>query len=138
LYRATVAQALHLPFLENAEKFWLQFERKVSNLVQKQGSAIGGLEAPCGLSYRASERASFMSKQFALQQSARNRRAIYGYKAIPAARAGFVDRLCYDLFASAGLSLNQDGGIYRRNHVYLVKHTSESWAGSDQFESRHR
>jgi hypothetical protein len=38
------AQALELLFLKDAEKFRLQLERKISNFIQKQCSAVSRLK----------------------------------------------------------------------------------------------
>ena len=46
------AQALELLFLKGAEKFRLQFQREIADLIQKQSAAVRGLKAPDGLQSR--------------------------------------------------------------------------------------
>jgi hypothetical protein len=73
-----------------------------------------------------------MAEEFALQQSARNRRAVEGHETVLAARAGLMNRLCDHLLAGARFALNQDGGVHRRNHVYLVEQSPEFRTGPNQ------
>ena len=76
LKSATAAQTFELLFLKNAEPFWLQRKRKISDFIQKQCSAVSRLKAPHRLRHRTREGAQLMAEQLALQQSARNRDAI--------------------------------------------------------------
>jgi hypothetical protein len=79
-----------------------------------------------------------MTEEFTFQQRTRNRRAVEGYETILAARAGLMNGLCDHFFSGSGFALHQDGGVYRRNHVDLVKHSPEFRTGSNQIESSHR
>jgi hypothetical protein len=89
------------------------------------------LEASYGLGHRASEGASFMAEEFALKQCTGNRCAIQGHKAILAPRSGLMNCLRDYLFAGACFPLNQDSGVYRRDHVYLVEHSAKSLTRSN-------
>jgi hypothetical protein len=73
-----------------------------------------------------------MAEEFAFQQSARDRRAIEGHEPVLAARARLMNRLCDHLLAGTRFASNQDGGIYWRNHVYLVEQCPEFRARSNQ------
>jgi hypothetical protein len=62
----------------SAEEFGLKFQRHVANLIQKESAPIRHLKSTLGLCARACESASFVAEQFAVQQSAWNRRAVEG------------------------------------------------------------
>jgi hypothetical protein len=49
-----------------------------------------------------------------------------------------MNRLCDHFFAGAGFALNQNGGIYGRDHVDLFEHSLEFRTGSNQIETSHR
>src|SRR5207248_7309077 len=66
----------HLFFLQRTKKFGLHLEREFTDLVQKQGSAIGCLEEPVFGFERAGECSPFISKQFAFDQCRHQRTAI--------------------------------------------------------------
>ena len=63
------SQALKLLLLQHPQQFRLQFERNVSDLVQKERASMGQFESPLFLHERTGERALLVSEQFALQQS---------------------------------------------------------------------
>jgi hypothetical protein len=96
------------------------------------------LEASCGLSHRAGKCASFVAKEFAFKQPARDRCAVNCHEAILASSASLMNCLRDYLFTGAGLALNQDGGVYRRNHVDPVEYSPKFCAASYQFKRRHR
>jgi hypothetical protein len=114
---AGAAQALELLFLKYAEKLGLQFQRKISDFIQKQRTPVSQLEAACGLGHRSRKGASFMTEEFALQQVTGKRRAIESHKTVLAPRASLVDRSCDHLFAGTGFALNQNRGVYWSNQV---------------------
>ncbi len=118
--------------LKNAKEFWLQFERQVSDFIEKQRAAVSRLKSSGGLRDRSGERASFMSEQFTLEEISRNSRAIKSDKAILPARAGIVNRLRNYFLACACFATHQDGAILWCNHLYRVEHGSKSRAGTNQ------
>jgi hypothetical protein len=109
----------------------LQFERKVSDFVQEKSSTISGLKTSRCLGHGPSESSSFVAEKLALQQGGGDRGAVKGHKAVLAARAGLMDRLRYDLFASARLAPNQHGGIHTCDHVDRFEHCPKSFARTD-------
>ena len=62
------AEPFKLPVLQHAQKFWLQLEWQLSNLIQKQRPFVGQLDASRFLADRAGESTFLMPEQFALQQ----------------------------------------------------------------------
>jgi hypothetical protein len=91
--KCSAAQTLDLLLLKNAQKFRLQLDGKISDLIQKQRSAVCRLKATHGLRHRARECASLMAEEFAFQQCGWNRSAVERNEAVLAARAGLMNRL---------------------------------------------
>jgi hypothetical protein len=63
-------------FLQYPQKFRLELQRKIANLVKKQGATIRSLKAPDGLRDGTGKGPSLMAKEFTFQQGSRNRGAI--------------------------------------------------------------
>ena len=125
------AQAFEPLFLKNAEELRLEFERHIPDFVEKQRAAIGKLKTPRPWSQSSGESTPFVPEKFALDQRRGNRGAVYSHKGVAPARAGIVNGLRDHLFAGARLSANEDGAVHRRHHVYVVKYSPESGAGSN-------
>src|SRR5258708_15040886 len=73
---ARASQPLEFPLLQNAEQFGLQFERNLSDFIQKDSASVGNLEAANALRDGSRESTSFVSEQLAFQQTGRNRRTV--------------------------------------------------------------
>jgi hypothetical protein len=108
---AAASQPLDLLFLEDAQEFGLEFEREISDFIEKQRSSVGSLKAPHGLCNGTGKSAALMSEKFTFEQCTRNRRAINRHEAVLPAWAGVVNPLCDDFFAAARFALNQNAAI---------------------------
>ena len=95
-------QPLDLAFLEGSEKFGLQLQRQVADLVQEQCAAVGSLEPPDGLRDRPGEGSALVTEEFAFEQTRRNRGAVDRDKALMPARTGLVNRLRDQFLSGAG------------------------------------
>ncbi len=62
--------------LQNPQKFGLQFQRNVADLIEKNGAFVGEFEAANFLADRAGEGAALVAEKFAFQQAAGNGGAI--------------------------------------------------------------
>jgi len=62
---APAADTLDHVFLQHAQQLDLQIERQVADLVEKQGAAIGLLEAPLACLHGAGKGALFVTEEFA-------------------------------------------------------------------------
>ena len=60
--RAVAAEALEFLFLQNAQQFGLEVERKVADFIKKERAAVGQFEAADLLIDGPSERALFMAE----------------------------------------------------------------------------
>jgi len=68
------------------------------------------------------KRTSFVAKKFTFEQIERNGGAIQPHEGTPATRAEVMDRVCDQLLAGAGFSLNKNGGIRWRHPFDLFEH----------------
>ncbi len=81
------ADALELALLQGAEELDLDFHRQIADLVEKEGPAIGQLEAAGPAGDRAGERALFVPEELALEDAGRERRAVHAHER-PRSHAG--------------------------------------------------
>jgi hypothetical protein len=102
-FRVTV-QALDLALLEHAQELGLKRGLQVADLVEKEGPAVGELEAPGLRLGRASEGALFVAEQLALDQRGRECGAVDGDQRRVTTRAPRVERPGEELLAAAGLA----------------------------------
>jgi hypothetical protein len=104
---AAVAQRRDLAGLERAQQLDLGVERKLADLVEEQGRAVGILEAADMAVEGAGEGALLMAEQHRFDEIFRDRAAIDGDHRLAAARGGGVDRLGDHFLARAALALDQ-------------------------------
>ena len=100
---ALLADALEIALLQHAQQLALQLERDFADLVEEQRAAIGELEPADAVAHRAGEGAADMAEELALEQFARDRRAVDADQRPVAAAAGLVDGARDQLLAGAGL-----------------------------------
>src|SRR5580704_5571873 len=122
LMSSSAAQALELLFLQYAQKFGLQCRWNIAHLVQEKRSFVGQLKTADLLRYGSGERAFLVAKKLTFQQIQRNRSAVQLYERAPASRTEIVNRARNQLFASACLSLDKNGGTRGRHAFDLLKH----------------
>ena len=109
------SQPFKLLLLQHAQQLCLQFERNVSDLVQKERASIREFEAPLLLHQRAGERPLLVSEQFALEQSRWNRGAVHLYQVAVTPRAEFVNSLRKHFLPGPSLAGEQHGGVGGRD-----------------------
>src|SRR4029450_11994669 len=81
------AEAAELPFLQDAQELRLGTGLHLRHLVEKQGAAVGKLEAALAALDGAGEGALLVAEDLALQQRLGNGRAVDGHeRALPAGR----------------------------------------------------
>ena len=108
----------------------MKVQGDVAHFIQKQRPAVGHLKPADFLLQRAGEGAALVAKQFALEQSGRNRGAVQRDKRQIPARTDTVNRPRHQLFAGAGFTENQHGGVSRGDYFEQLFHPVESGAGS--------
>ena len=67
-----------------------------------------------------------MAEKFALEQLARDRRAVDLDQRAVVARAALMDRARDQFLADPGLAEDQHGGIGRRDHFDLLEHAADA------------
>jgi hypothetical protein len=118
--------------LQHAQQLDLHVVRHVADLVEKQGAAVGFLEAPRALDMGAGEAAFFMAEQFGFDEVAGNGAAIDGDAGGPGARAGGVDGARDHFLAAAGRAGDDHGGIGGADLRDLGAHFAHHRAVADQ------
>src|SRR5437868_9697739 len=119
-------QALELLFLQDAKQFGLQRRRNIADLVQEERAFIGQLEAANFLRDGSSERAFLVAEELTFQQIQRDGSAIQPYERASTARAELVNGMRDQLLAGACFSLDEYGGIGRRDAFDLFEHRFQS------------
>src|ERR1022692_2250279 len=118
---AAATETLDLLFLQNAQKFRLEFQREVADFIEKQRAAIRGLKTSLALSDGARKGASLVPEEFTLQKRRGNRGTVNGYERLLPSRTGSVNCLRHHFLPGACLPANEDGAIHRRHHVDFLK-----------------
>ena len=113
------ADALDHTLLQEAQQLTLERRRQISDLVQEQGAAVGELDPPERLLFRAREGPALVTEQLGLQQGLGDRRAVDRDEATLAARAGGVDGPRHDLLAGAAFAVEDDARVGRRHPLDL-------------------
>jgi hypothetical protein len=101
------AHSLEFLLLQYAQQLGLQFQWDFSNFVEKNRAAMSQFEAADTLSRSAGIGAFFVSEQFGLEQSGRNRRAVQFHERVFPARTETMNGAGNQFLAGSGFSLNQ-------------------------------
>ncbi len=116
---ALLADALEMALLQHAQQLALQLERDFADLVEEQRAAVGELEAADAVAQRAGERALHVAEELALEQFARDRRAVDADQRPVAPLARLVDGARDQLLAGAGFAGDHHRGVGRRHQLHL-------------------
>ena len=109
-----LAEAPELAELEEAEQRRLGGAGHVGELVEEQGSAVGGLDEARLRRVGSGERPARVAEELALEQRLREQRAVHRHEGPLAALAPGVDGPRDELFAGAGLPREQHGQLALR------------------------
>ncbi len=105
------ANRLKLSILQHLQQLRLQREIQFGDLIEKQRSTLGHLDAS-GLGPEGpGEGATLVSEEFALQQRARNGRAVHLDERPAAPHRMLMKVLANDLLAGAALAFDQDRNV---------------------------
>src|SRR6266852_4865149 len=105
------AQPGERPLLQDAEQLGLHLQRQLGHVVEHERPSVGQLELP-GVAPRARtrERARLVAEQLALEQLARDGRAVHRDEGRLPPRPAAVDRLREDFLASARFAFDHQAG----------------------------
>jgi hypothetical protein len=112
-------ESLELLLLKHAQKLGLKLDRQFANFIEEKRTSVGGLKTPYSMCQSSSEGASFMSKEFALDQRCRNGRAVNCYKPLLAAGACIMNGSCDDFLPCTRFTLDKHGTIHGRHGLQL-------------------
>ncbi len=108
-------------------------QRHLADLVQKQRSPVGGLDAPGAALHRAGKCAARVPEEFGFQQRLGNGRAIDGDKRLAAARREPVQRLGHQFLARARRPLDQHRRHARSHQPHAAADLEHAGGIADQF-----
>src|SRR5438270_12862018 len=95
------ANPFKFPFLEDAQKFGLEFERKIADLIEKHCATVRQLELAFLELMRAGKRSFFMPEELALQELLGETGAVDGDEGLQPSFAPIVDRPGEELLTGA-------------------------------------
>ena len=98
-----------LALLHRAQELDLQGTRDVGDLVEKEGTAVGGVEDAVIVGNRAGEGAAAMAEELAVEQRLGDGAAVDRHERLLGARAAGVDRPRDELLPGAALAGDEDG-----------------------------
>src|SRR5712675_3355032 len=129
--RSRTAEALELSFLHNAKKLWLQFQGKVADLVQKQGTSVSPLKPSNTARDRPGVGATLVTEQLAFKQTCRNCGTIHLHKRTVRSVAVLVNGFRNQFLASSCFPVDQHRGVGRGHDPYHVEYAPQSIAVTD-------
>ena len=115
------ADALDFTFLKRAQEFGLQGHRHGRHFIDEEGATVGQFESAHPRVDRAGKRALGVAEQFRLRESFRNRGRVKRDKRLVTTRAVVVNGPGHQFLARAGLALNQDRALHRRDQLQGVE-----------------
>ncbi len=110
-HRRVAADAVEFAIGQHAQQAGLRIGRHVADLVEKQGAAVGLLEAAAALIGRTGEGAFLVAEQLRLHQILGDSRHVQRDEWRRRTRAVAVQGMGHQLFAGAGLAVDQHGDV---------------------------
>ncbi len=111
----------------------MKLDRNFPDFVEKQSAAMRQFEAADTVADRAGERAFDMAEEFALEQFARNGRAVHADQRTVAASARLVNGARYQFLARAGFAADQDRRVGGGDQFDLREHALRRRGMSEDF-----
>src|SRR5882724_10336854 len=132
LQGAVAADPLELALLQDAQDLGLRLRPHVADLVEKECPAVGDLELALARRDRPREGALLVTEELALDQLARERRAVHLDERLRAPRAVVVERVGDQLLPRAAGAADEDRQIRVRHLADHVEHALHRRALADQ------
>src|SRR5438876_2551035 len=132
LERAVAADPLELALLQNAQDLGLRLRPHVADLVEEERPAVGDLELALARRDRPREGALLVTEELALDQLARERRAVHLDERLRAPGAVVVERVGDQLLPCAARAADEDRQIGVRHLADHVEHALHRRALADQ------
>ena len=96
--------------LQHAQQLRLQFERDLSNLIEKQSASIGKLHAADFLADRSRKGSLLVPEELTFQQTCRDRGTVDPYKGSILSLAQAMNSARDQLFSGAGFTKDEHRG----------------------------
>ena len=128
---ARAAEPLDGAVLQHPQELHLHRQRHVVDVVEKDGAALGELEASRAILDGAGEGAALVSEQLRLDQRFREQRAAHRHKRVMLAAARLVDQRRRHLFPGAALAGDEDGAVAAADHAQEFEHRAHAGAAAD-------
>ncbi len=125
------SEPLNLAFLEHAQQLDLHVEGQVADLVEKDRRVIRQFEAADLPGQRTGEGALLPAEQLALDERARNRRAVDAHHDATAPRALFVNLRRDEFLAGARFAEQQHRRVGRGHLARLIEDALDGGASSN-------
>src|SRR2546426_711377 len=122
LQGAVAADPLELALLQDAQDLGLRLRPHVADLVEEERPAVGDLELALARRDRPREGALLVTEELALDQLARERRAVHLDERLRAPRAVVVERVGDQLLPCAARAADEDRQIRVRHLADHVEH----------------
>ncbi|HKS81207.1 MAG TPA: hypothetical protein VJR23_06845 [Candidatus Acidoferrales bacterium] len=122
--RMDAAEPFKFLLLHNSQKLRLKFEGNITDLIQEQRAFVGQIKTPNLPVERTREGTSFMTEEFALEQSSGDRSAIDFCEGAILPATSQVDSASDEFLAGSSFAQDQDCGIrggYGLNFLQRVK-----------------
>src|SRR5262249_27205411 len=119
---SAAAESLKPLILQHTQKLRLEFQRELANLVQKESAIVCKFKAADALIDCAGECPTFVAEQLAFEQARRDGGAIDFDEVVVSPGAEIVNGVGDELFAGAGLSIDQHCRVCWRDELCLVEH----------------
>src|SRR5216110_2476004 len=132
LQGAVAADPLELALLQDAQDLGLRLRPHVADLVEEECPAVGDLELALARRDRPCEGALLVTEELALDQLARERRAVHLDERLRAPRAVVVERVGDQLLPRAARAADEDRQIRVRHLADHVEHALHRRALADQ------
>jgi hypothetical protein len=133
--RRRAADPLVAALLEHVEQGRLEAGLELADLVEEERAAGGALEAPRAARDRAGEGAALVPEELALEERARQGRAVRVDERPCAARRQRVQSPGGDALAGAGLAEDEDVAVERRERSDLAAELAHGGALADERSS---
>ena len=127
-----VADALELPFLENAQQLGLQRRAHGSDLVQEQRALVRLLDASLAGADRPGKGAPCVTEQLGFEQRLRDRAAVQGHEPVGPPGAVVVDRPRRQFLARPGFTGDEHRARRRGHGFQQLEQVAHHAAAPDQ------
>jgi hypothetical protein len=127
------AQPLDRPILQDPQQLHLHRQRYVIDVVEKNGSAFGQLEAARPILDGARERTAFMAEELGFDQGLGEQRAADSDEGAMTTTAVLMDQVGRHFLSGTALARDEHGAVAVPNHSQELEDRPHPRAASDDY-----